>query len=156
MSLLARLLIIQGQQTGLWEATLCSWLQQMQILKAKQWMEIGNMYGWRIQRIVSPKWIGTLEEEQQNQLNWTLGALRHSITNQRTFMFWTLIPLHIWSRCTALSSCCWFLNNWSRSYPPNCCLYVGYVLLARMPCLASVGEGVPNLQTLKVPGLGDS
>ena len=35
-------------------------------------------------------------------------------------------------------------NNWNRSYP-NCFLNVGYVLLAGLPCLASVGEEAPSL-----------
>ena len=39
----------------------------------------------------------------------------------------------------------WVLNNWSGGYPKSCCLYVGYVLLAGLPCLASVGEEVPSL-----------
>ena len=29
--------------------------------------------------------------------------------------------------------------------PQSCCLYVGYVLLAGLPCLASMGEDVPSL-----------
>ena len=31
------------------------------------------------------------------------------------------------------------------SYSKSCCLYVGYVLLAGLPCLASVGEEVASL-----------
>jgi hypothetical protein len=38
----------------------------------------------------------------------------------------------------------WVLNNLNGGYP-NSCLYVGYVLLAGLPCLASVGEEVPSL-----------
>jgi len=30
-------------------------------------------------------------------------------------------------------------------YPKICCLFVGYVLLAGLPCLASVGEEEPRL-----------
>ena len=30
-------------------------------------------------------------------------------------------------------------------YPESSCLYVGYVLLAGLPCLASVGEEAPSL-----------
>ena len=32
-----------------------------------------------------------------------------------------------------------------RDYPKSCFLYVGYVLLAGLPCLASVGEEAPSL-----------
>lgn len=35
-------------------------------------------------------------------------------------------------------------HNWSRGYPKSCCLQVGYVPLAELPCLASVGKGAPN------------
>jgi len=31
-----------------------------------------------------------------------------------------------------------------RGYPKSCYLSVGYVLLAGLPCLASVGEDVPS------------
>jgi hypothetical protein len=42
----------------------------------------------------------------------------------------------------------WVLNNWSKGYPKSCCLPIGYVLLAGLPCLASVGEDVPSLTDL--------
>ena len=38
----------------------------------------------------------------------------------------------------------WVLNNWSRGYSKSCYLYVGYVLLAGLPCPASVGKDVPS------------
>ena len=41
----------------------------------------------------------------------------------------------------------WVPNNCTwHDYPKSCCLNVGYVLLARLPCLASVGEDVPSLE----------
>jgi hypothetical protein len=43
----------------------------------------------------------------------------------------------------------WALNNWNRDYTKSCCLYVGYVLLARLTCLASVWR-------LEVPGWRDT
>jgi hypothetical protein len=47
------------------------------------------------------------------------------------------------------------LNNWNRGYSKSCCLYEGYVLLAGLPCLASVGEEAPSLsQTFKYQGWG--
>jgi hypothetical protein len=49
----------------------------------------------------------------------------------------------------------WVLNNWSGGYPKSCCLYegyMGYVLLAGLPCLASVGEDVPSLRDLVCQG----
>ena len=39
----------------------------------------------------------------------------------------------------------WVPNNWNRGYSKSCCLSVGYVLLAGLPCLASVGENEPSL-----------
>ena len=30
-------------------------------------------------------------------------------------------------------------------FPRSCCLYLGYVLPAKLPCLASVGKKVPSL-----------
>ena len=32
-----------------------------------------------------------------------------------------------------------------RDYPKSCCLYVGYVLLAGLPCLTSEGEEALSL-----------
>ena len=42
----------------------------------------------------------------------------------------------------------WVPNNWSGAIL-KACLYVGYILLARLPCLASVAT-----QRLEVPGWG--
>ena len=36
-------------------------------------------------------------------------------------------------------------NSWRRGYLKSCRLYVGYVLLVGLPCLASVGEEMPSL-----------
>jgi hypothetical protein len=36
----------------------------------------------------------------------------------------------------------------------SCYLYLGYILLASLPCLASVGEEVPSLTYLKCQGGG--
>ena len=38
-------------------------------------------------------------------------------------------------------------KNWVlfQGQPKSCCLYMGYALLGRLPCLASVGEEVPSL-----------
>ena len=51
--------------------------------------------------------------------------------------------LHICSTCAAWSS--WVLNNWSGGYSKSLCLFVGYILLAGLPCLASMREETPNL-----------
>jgi hypothetical protein len=49
----------------------------------------------------------------------------------------------------------WVLDNWNSDYPKICCLYVGYVVLARLPCLASVREEVYSLcRDLKCQGQG--
>ena len=44
------------------------------------------------------------------------------------------------------------LNCWG--YPKSCCLSVGYVLLAGLLCLASVGKDVSNLPDLMSQGWG--
>ena len=44
------------------------------------------------------------------------------------------------------------LNNWNRGYPKSCCLYVGYVLVTGLPCLASVGEDASSLACLMCQG----
>lgn len=36
-------------------------------------------------------------------------------------------------------------RNWNWGYPKSCCLYVGCVLLAGLPCLASMGKQAPSL-----------
>ncbi|EDL99626.1 rCG37811 [Rattus norvegicus] len=38
----------------------------------------------------------------------------------------------------------WVPNNRSSGCPKSCCLYVGYVLLAGLSGLASVGEEAPS------------
>ena len=48
----------------------------------------------------------------------------------------------------------WDLNNWNGGYPKSCCLFVGYVLLVGLPCVASVGEEGPSLADLKYQGWG--
>jgi hypothetical protein len=45
------------------------------------------------------------------------------------------------------------LNNWREDYPKSCCLCVGYVFLAGLPCLASLGEYVCH-RGLKCQGRG--
>jgi hypothetical protein len=39
--------------------------------------------------------------------------------------------------------------EWGRGvgggYPKSCCPYMGYILLAGLPCLASVGKDAPSL-----------
>ena len=40
-------------------------------------------------------------------------------------------------------------------YPKSCCLHVGYVLLAGLPCLASVGEEAPSLAKTRCATLGE-
>jgi len=35
--------------------------------------------------------------------------------------------------------------NWSEGFSKNCCMHMGYVIPAGLPCLASVGEKAPSL-----------
>jgi len=69
----------------LWEALLSIWLKQMQTPTAKLWMGLGDSYGSIGERIAASKGIGTPQKDQQNQLTWTLRALRVWTTNQRTY-----------------------------------------------------------------------
>ena len=39
---------------------------------------------------------------------------------------------------------CSLVFNWNGCYPKSCCLSVGYILLAGLSCLASVGEDAPS------------
>lgn len=67
-----------------------------------------------------------------------------NITNQpkNTFLLDLDLPaLHICSLAFM-----WVSNNWNGDYLKSCCLYVGYVLLAALPCLDSVGEEAPSLE----------
>jgi hypothetical protein len=49
----------------------------------------------------------------------------------------------MWQMCSLVFM--WVLDNWNSGYPKSWSLYVGYVLLAGLPCMASVGEDVPSL-----------
>ena len=50
----------------------------------------------------------------------------------------------------------WVPNSWSRGYFKNYCLSVGYVLLAGLPCLASVGQEAPSLPEPSSASVGGS
>ena len=39
----------------------------------------------------------------------------------------------------------WAMNSWDRAYTKSSCLYIGYILLAGLPCLDSVEEEVTSL-----------
>jgi hypothetical protein len=52
-------------------------------------MELRDSDGRIGRRIAAPKEIANPQEDQQNQLNWMLGALRDWTTNQRKCMGWT-------------------------------------------------------------------
>lgn len=60
-------------------------LRHTQILTAKQWMKLGDFYGRTGGRIVDCKGDRNAKENQENQLTWTPGALRHRTTRQRTY-----------------------------------------------------------------------
>jgi len=116
-------------------------------------MEPGDWYG-RIggRRIVDPKGIGTLQEDQQSQLTWTLGALRDGTTNKEhtqararpsgSYVADVQLGFHVGPEQLE-----WGLAQ--KLFP------VGYVLLA-MPCLAPVGEKRLASHRLEVPGEGIS
>jgi hypothetical protein len=46
----------------------------------------------------------------------------------------------------------WVLNNWIGGYPKSCCLYLRYVLLARLPSLALERK---NLASQRLEGGGE-
>jgi hypothetical protein len=81
----------------------------------------------------TPKMIGTLQDDQQSQLTWTLGAL---ILNHQ--------PNEIHRLDLGSPHTLQILKNWNRGYPKSCCLSMGYVLLDGLLCLASVEEDVAN------------
>ena len=82
----------------------------------------------------------TPQENQQNQLTWTPGALRDWTTNQWTSWAGLQFPSQISSFVFL-----WVPNKCSSGYLKSCCLYTGYGLLAGLPCLAPVGEEAPSL-----------
>jgi hypothetical protein len=47
----------------------------------------------------------------------------------------------------------WVVNNWDGGYHKSCCLYVGYVLIAGLPCLAQWERKYLALQGFEVPGV---
>jgi hypothetical protein len=93
------------KQVALWEAPHSSWLRQIQTPTAKQWMELGDSYGWTGGRTAGLKGVGTPQEEQQSQLTWILGALRVWTTTQRTYTGWTQAFPYMCTRCAAWLSC---------------------------------------------------
>jgi hypothetical protein len=58
----------------------------MQIPTARYWIVLGKPCGRIGRRIGGQKEIGTLQEDQENQLTWILWALRDKITNKRANM----------------------------------------------------------------------
>jgi len=88
---------------------------------------------------------GTLQEDQQTQLTWTLGVSHRLSYQQKAYKSWTYSPPfpgqhpHICSRCAACSSCR-SSNNWSRSCPWIWGLSVHPILLTQPSCLAPVWE----------------
>jgi hypothetical protein len=129
----------------LWEPLQSTWLRQIQIPTAKQWMELRDTKRRTRGRIADPKGIGTPQEDQQNQLTWTPGTLRDWTANQRAYTGWTYLglPAHIQQVFHLVFM--WVLNNWNRGCPKSYCLYVRYVLLlAVLPCLALVWEDMRN------------
>jgi hypothetical protein len=94
----------------------------MQALITKQWMELKDSYGRIGGRIAAPP-------TKEHTRGGPMPPIRYVADVCLVFM--------------------WVLNNWNREegkseYPKSCCLYLGYVLLAGLPCLA-VGENVSNL-----------
>ena len=82
------------------------------------------LYCWWECKLVQPLWKSTWQFLRK------LG-----IVLPQDWTYSTLQALHICSRCVAQFSC-ESPNDWRGGYPKSCCLYVGYVLLAGLPCLA--------------------
>ena len=81
------------------------------------------------------------QTESTNLDTWGSQSLTHQAKNIHGLDLG--LPTHMSQMCSLVFM--WVLNNWSRDCPQSCCLYVGYVLLAGLPCLASVGEEAPSL-----------
>jgi hypothetical protein len=122
-------------------------LTQTETSTVKWWMELGDSYRKIEGRISVPKGTGTPQEDQQSQLAWIWESESEPPTKEHT-QAGPRTP-HSCSRCAAWSSC-GSQTTGIRGYPKSCCLYVGYVFLGGLLCLASVGDS----QKLEVPGVG--
>jgi hypothetical protein len=77
----------------------------MQIPTAKQWMELGHLYGRVGERIESPKGVRNSTGRPTELTNldpWISQKLNHK---QKNIQRLDLVPSHICNRCTAWSSC---------------------------------------------------
>jgi hypothetical protein len=91
-----------------------------------------------------PKGIGTPHKDQQESTNldpWSSQRVNHQPDNIHGQDLTPLNHPNIYIRCAAWSSCG---SQTTRvgGYPKSCYLSVGYVLLAGLPCLASVRKDV--------------
>jgi hypothetical protein len=104
----------------------------MQTPTAKQWVELGV-------ELMEELWEGTEDPEgnrnstgrpteSTNLDPWGSQRLNQQPKSTQGLDL-ALPPPHRCSRVYSLVFM-WVPNNWSRSYPKSCCLYVGYVLLS--------------------------
>jgi hypothetical protein len=119
-----------------------SWLRQIQTPTAKQWIELEDSYGRTGERIVGPEGDRNSTGRPTESTNldpWSSQSLNRQPRNIHRLNLG--FPTHAWQICGLM----WVLNNWIKGY-----LYVEYVLLAGLPCLASVGEAPSLTETWRV------
>lgn len=104
---------------------------------------VRDSYGRVGERTEVPKGLGTPQEDQESQLAWILEALKRlNHQPENTHRLDLGLPTHMEQMCNLVFT--WVPNNWRGGYPKKCFQSVGYILLAGLPCLASVGEDVPS------------
>lgn len=119
------------EQVVLWEAAPRSSLRQIQTPKAKQQMQHRDSYGWKEGRIAGPKSTGIPQEDQHSHLTWWGSQI---MNQQAKNTGWTLVfPTYV----ADVQFC---LRVSPKRSSKSCCQYVGFVLLSRMSCLASMGK----------------
>jgi hypothetical protein len=87
------------------------------------------------ERLRDPKRIGTLQEDQQRKLTWTLGSSQRLNHQPKSEHKQHLGPLHI-----CCSRAAWFLCGSPKQLEQGaCCQLVCLWIQCPQPCLASIG-----------------
>jgi hypothetical protein len=131
-----------------WEAPPSSWLGQIQTPRAKQWMELGDAYGRTGGRTAGPEGDRNSTGRPTESTNldpWDSQSLNQQPKNIHRLDL--CLPAHMQQMCSLVFM--WVPNNlrgrWGGGQLyQKLLLYVGYVLLAGLPCLASVREEAPS------------
>ena len=117
-------------------------------------MELKDSYGRMGERIAACKEVGLHRKIKRINLPGHLGLSETEPSPKEHIMAEPRPPhLHF------MKQMCSFAfklvpDNWSGRYSKSCCLYVGYVLLAELPCLTSVGEEASSIAETSSARLG--